>query len=85
MKPTRFCALLIALTLIPAKAQSAVTSISASKDNTIYQNLATNSAGGAAGIFTGANGAGSPRRGLIAFDVAGNLPPGTLGVILIPT
>jgi hypothetical protein len=36
----------------------------------------TNSAGGAAGIFSGGNGASFPRRGLLAFDVAGNLPLG---------
>jgi hypothetical protein len=76
MKFARIAAFLITCSIIPATSESAVTTISASKDNTIFQNPATNSAGGAAGIFSGANGAGSPRRGLIAFDIAGNLPPG---------
>src|SRR5687767_8728810 len=50
--------------------------IGASRDNTIYQSATNNSAGGAAGIFVGSNGQGSPRRGLIAFDIAGNVPTG---------
>jgi hypothetical protein len=52
--------------------------IGASRDNTIYQSAVTNSAGGAAGVFVGTNGQGSPRRGLVAFDVAGNVPAGAL-------
>jgi hypothetical protein len=51
-------------------------SIGASKDNTIFQQNALNSAGGAAGLRAGTNGMGSPRRGLVAFDIAGNLPSG---------
>jgi hypothetical protein len=50
--------------------------IGASRDNTIYQSAVNNSAGGAAGIFSGSNGQGSPRRGLVAFDVASSVPAG---------
>jgi len=48
--------------------------IQASRDTSIYQNSPNNSGGGAAGIFAGTNGQGSPRRGLVAFDVAANVP-----------
>jgi hypothetical protein len=57
-------------------AWAATVSIPASRDNTIYQSAPNNSAGGAAGIFVGTNAAASPRRGLITFDVAGNVPAG---------
>jgi hypothetical protein len=50
--------------------------IGASRDNTIYQSAVNNSAGGAAGIFSGSNGQGSPRRGLMEFDVTGSVPAG---------
>jgi hypothetical protein len=59
---------------MPASAWSATATINASKDNSIYQNNVNNSAGGAAGIFVGSTGVGSPRRGLLAFDVAANVP-----------
>ena len=74
MNCTRFAPLLIAVILVPSPAASATRSIVASKDNTIYQSATNNSAGGAAGIFVGTNGSGSPRRGLLAFDIAANLP-----------
>jgi hypothetical protein len=66
----------VLIIVLPAPAWSATAIIGASRDNTIYQNSVSNSAGGAAGIFVGTNGQGSPRRGLIAFDVAGSVPSG---------
>jgi hypothetical protein len=70
--------LLIFLALVAAipEAAAATKTIRASKDNSIFQNFPDNSAGGSAGIFSGMTATGSPRRGLLAFDVAGNLPPG---------
>ena len=69
--------LVIALTAgLPTPAWSATATIGASRDNTIYQSAVNNSAGGAAGIFVGTNGQGSPRRGLIAFDIASSVPAG---------
>jgi hypothetical protein len=70
--------LIACLVLVPSVAQSATATLSASKDNTIFQNQVNNSAGGAAGIFSGSNGTGSPRRGLIAFDVASAIPAGAI-------
>ena len=74
MNGMRFVGFIVAIVIMPATAWSATANINASKDNSIYQNNVNNSAGGAAGIFTGANGAGSPRRGLLAFDVAASVP-----------
>ncbi len=71
-----FFELAVVLTLLPTAAYGAVATIGASKDNSIYQSAPNNSAGGAAGIFSGGNGAGSPRRGLLAFDIAANVPAG---------
>jgi hypothetical protein len=73
----RFITLLLLL-VAPVSAWSATVTINASKDNTIYQSNSSFSAGGAAGIFSGANGQGSPRRGLLAFDVAANVPAGSV-------
>ena len=74
--PRTLLALVLALTLGASSAWSASITIGASKDNSIFQDLAANSAGGAAGIFVGTTVTGSPRRGLIAFDVAGSVPAG---------
>src|SRR5262245_57590830 len=54
----------------------ATITIGASKDVTIFQNNVNNSSGGGYGLFAGTNGTGSPRRALIDFDIAGNLPAG---------
>ena len=73
-----FCKLLTlaaCLSLSP-NAHSATAILGASKDNTLFQSAVDSSGGGAAGIFAGATGTGSPRRALIAFDVAGSLPSG---------
>ena len=61
-------------------AQTTVT-ISASADNTMYQNPTGNSNAIGQNIFSGNNGqvpSGSPRRGLIKFDIAAALPAGAL-------
>jgi hypothetical protein len=51
-----------------------VANIGASKDSTIFQNSVNNSSGAGNGLFAGTNGNSSPRRALIAFDVAGSIP-----------
>jgi hypothetical protein len=50
--------------------------IGPSKDTTTFQDPANNSSGAGNGLFAGTNGDSSPRRALIAFDVAGNVPSG---------
>src|SRR5258706_2739682 len=52
------------------------TTIIASHDNTIFQSNPNNSLGAAQAIFIGDNAQTSPRRGLISFDIAANVPAG---------
>jgi hypothetical protein len=72
----RYFAVAFVLSIVTSPAWSQTVTIGASKDNSIYEDNPTRSAGGSAGIFVGNNGLGSPRRGLIAFDVAANVPAG---------
>jgi hypothetical protein len=69
---------LVAVTAVvsPLSGFGATITIGASKDTTIYQNNVNNSSGGGNGLFAGANGMASPRRGLIAFDIVDNVPTG---------
>jgi MprA protease rhombosortase-interaction domain-containing protein len=69
--------LALALSWNASCAWSATVAIGASKDNSIYQNFGANSGGGSAGIYVGTTSNTSPRRGLIAFDIAGNVPAGS--------
>lgn len=64
--------------LLTTRIQAATVRILASKDNSIFESDSSASAGGAPGIHTGANNSGAFRRGLIAFDVAGTVPAGSL-------
>lgn len=57
-------------------AHATTVAIGAMKDNSIFASSSASSAGGAPGIFAGANGQGSARRGLVAFDIAKNVPGG---------
>ncbi len=70
--------LLLALCLAAAFSASRADTLTlgASQDNSIFQNNVNNSSGGGPGIFSGTNGNGSPRRGLIEFNVAGGVPAG---------
>lgn len=53
--------------------------ITASKDNTLYENASGSYSNGSGdGFFAGQNNHGEVRRGLVAFDVAGNIPAGAL-------
>jgi hypothetical protein len=72
---SHFVIVLTVLAVIP-DASAATRTIRASKDNSIFEDNSANSAGGSAGIFTGMTAIGSPRRGLLAFDVAGEIPAG---------
>jgi hypothetical protein len=75
MNILRFTVCAVAFVVAPAVAWSV--DLTPSKDNTIFQNSTTLSAGGQIGVFVGANNSASPaRRGLMQFDVAGGLPAG---------
>jgi hypothetical protein len=60
--------------LVSAQAQTVV-SVSALQDTSIFQSGTSNSDGGGPGIFAGTNGAGSPRRGLLQFNLS-SIPAG---------
>src|SRR6476620_8818879 len=75
MNILRFTVCTVAFAIATAAASAA--DLTPSKDNTIFQNSTTLSAGGQIGIFVGANNSANPaRRGLIQFDVTGGLPAG---------
>lgn len=66
----------LAFTLAGA-ASADVVSIGASKDNTIFSESNSLSNGAGDHFFSGTTGLGNVRRGLIAFDVAANIPAGS--------
>jgi hypothetical protein len=68
---------LIALLPAPAAARAQVVTLVSARDNTLYQNATTNSSGGAFTMFAGTEGTTSPRRALLSFDIAGNIPSGS--------
>ncbi len=57
-------------------APQATTTLSPSKDNTLYEEAPSNSNGSGQNIFAGLSGQGI-RRGLIAFDIASSIPAGS--------
>lgn len=67
---------LAATAVFPGRSRADTTTIGALKDATIFQNNVNNSSGRGPGLFAGTNGSGSPRRSLIEFDVADNVPAG---------
>jgi hypothetical protein len=73
-----YCGLFsLSFAVISATAWSDTATIGASKDATMYADAPDSSSGGAPGFFVGGNAAGSPRRSLLAFDVAANVPAGS--------
>jgi PEP-CTERM motif-containing protein len=56
--------------------QAAVVPIPSNRDTTIFSQHLTSSDGGGVGMFVGTDGNGSISRGLIGFDIAGNVPAG---------
>src|SRR5262245_21338906 len=68
---------LIALLPAPSAARAQVVTLLTARDNTIYQNVVNNSSGGAFTMFAGTEGTTSPRRALLAFDIAGSIPSGS--------
>lgn len=58
------------LSVAMASAHADVLTLGANHDTTIFQNNVNNSSGGGPGLFAGTNGATSPRRALISFDLS---------------
>ncbi|MDN5870954.1 MAG: DNRLRE domain-containing protein [Nitrococcus sp.] len=63
--------------MLVTPAFAGMVTIGPAADATIYENKVNNSNGAGPGIFVGGNGSGSPRRGLISFDVASSVPAGS--------
>ncbi|QDT71580.1 PEP-CTERM sorting domain-containing protein [Lacipirellula limnantheis] len=73
----RFLWMLAAVAALPGRqpAMAMTMTLGAKQDATMFQNNPDNGSGGGNGLFAGTNGAQtSPRRALIAFDVAAGLP-----------
>ena len=78
MNAVRFSVLSLALLIVTAPVRADFTAVmAASKDNAMFENVPNNSGGGTAGIFSGTNNTPSKRRGLISFNIAGNVPAGS--------
>jgi spore coat protein A len=76
--PVVSCVLWLLLsTGFTAPARADVVNIDASKDNTMYSENGARSDGTGDGFFTGRTKNGVSRRGLIAFNVAVQIPPGS--------
>lgn len=81
--PRTLTVLLLAAALgctVARLASAATVSIMPSKDNTLYQYFPAEgdlSNGAGFHFFAGENGTGEIRRGVLAFDIAGSIPPGS--------
>ena len=81
--PKTLTALLVVAALdctVASLASAATISIMPSKDNTLYQYVPAEgdlSNGAGFHFFAGENGMGELRRGVLAFDIAGSIPPGS--------
>ena len=68
MKNPVFYSALFSVLTIAATSLADTVVLDAARDNTIYSDFLTNSNGSGDFFFTGQNGGGNPRRGLISFD-----------------
>jgi hypothetical protein len=69
-----------ALGFVASSANAGIINIMPSKDNTLYEYVASEgdlSNGAGFHFFAGENAMGELRRGVLAFDVAGSIPPGS--------
>ncbi len=60
----------------PPLASAVTVTLAAGKVSTIFENQPNNSIGRGPAVFVGGDSTGSPRRGLIDFNVAANIPFG---------
>jgi hypothetical protein len=68
---------LVAVGLVAQTASANVVVLTPSKDNTLYQENQSNSNGAGPSFFSGPNGFEFMFRGLVAFDIAANVPAGS--------
>jgi hypothetical protein len=73
--PRIFVCLAVVL-LLPSAAFADTITIFADRDTTIFKELLSNSDGGGSAMYVGTTTMSAPRRALLDFDIAGNLPAG---------
>lgn len=66
-----------ALAAAPVSAGAETVVLGANKVSTIFENQPTHSIGKGPAVFVGGDASGSPRRGLIDFNLAANIPAGS--------
>jgi hypothetical protein len=77
MKPQRAIWLTVVLLLLPSALRADMITLVASRDTTIFRDFPTNSDGAGPALFVGnITNSSSPRRALVGFDIAGNIPAG---------
>lgn len=71
--------LLVMISILPLSTRAIVVSMGAAKDNTLYEDPMGSRSGGADdNFFAGETAVGRELRGLIHFDIAGNVPAGSI-------
>ena len=79
MKRMQSSALLVTILFASTATLADVVVIPATKDNTLYESRSGGlSNGSGQRLFAGRTGSGGLRRGLLEFDIAGNVPPGSI-------
>lgn len=68
--------LVVAVGGAPLQASAVTVTLAAGKASTIFENQPENSIGRGPAVFVGGDSSGSPRRGLMDFNVAANIPAG---------
>jgi hypothetical protein len=68
----------LTVALLTTSATAVVVNINPAKDNTIYEDYLDNSCGSGSWVFIGITSDGFSRRALIQFDIAGNIPAGSI-------
>lgn len=71
-----FVAIIVALLAIVPTVSAEIAVLGADRDNSIFESNALNSGGGLPAFFSGTNAMFSPRRALLAFDIAAEVPDG---------
>ncbi|MBA4106418.1 MAG: hypothetical protein C0485_11725 [Pirellula sp.] len=69
---------LLSLLAVSSDSRAATITLGASQDGTIYSNHINRGSGGGNALIVGTNGRDAPRRALIEFDVAGQVPAGAV-------
>lgn len=69
---------LLSLMALASDSRAAIVTLGASQDGTIYSNHINRGSGGGNALIVGTNGRDAPRRALIEFDVAGQIPAGAV-------